>query len=271
MKSTIGLNTLVFLVALVPSIALANPLVTEAWQDILDLEFDGAKVVYDESVGLSLPAQVDEAYSVPMVIDMRNADFEVAEIALFVENNPFPQVARIYPAQPIHAIGFNIRLDQTTPVRVAAMDQDGVWHVTHREVLVNLPGGCQVAPPRSYLSIGEVAMRQFVRPDGVSRLKLKIGHPMHTGLATNQSTGEVIPAHYIDQMTIGGHEGDLATMTLWASVAADPAFVFDLPEKQRSIRVNADDTNGDAFATEARPTTVPRGFRADEVPSRNAM
>lgn len=260
------LKSLVFLVALAPSVALANPLVTEAWQDILDLEFEGAQVVYDDSVGLLLPDQVDEAFSVPLVVDMRKAGYEVAEIALFVENNPFPQVARIYPAQPIHAIGFNIRLEETTPVRVAAMDREGVWHVAHREVHVSSPGGCQAAPPRSYLSTGEVTMRQFVRPDGHSRLKLKIGHPMHTGLATSEATGEVIPAHYIDQMTVGGHQGDLATMVLWASVASDPAFVFDLPEKQKSISVNAGDTNGEDFATEAQPTTVPRGFKANEAP-----
>lgn len=260
-----------FLVALAPSVALANPLATEAWQDILDLEFDGAEVVYNDSVSLVLPDRVEEAFSVPVVIDLRNAPFEVAEVALFVENNPFPQVARIYPQQEIYAIGFNIRLEQTTPVRVAAMDQDGTWHVAHREVVVGTPGGCQAAPPRSYLSTGEVTMRQFVRPDGLSRLKLKIGHPMHTGLAENPATGDVIPAHYIDQMSVGGHEGDLATMTLWASVASDPAFVFDLPEKQRTIRVNAADTNGEDFAVDAQPTTIPRGYKPGEKPRSETM
>ena len=262
---------LAFLVAFAPSVALANPLVTEAWQDILDLELEGAEVVYDDSVALVLPDRVEEAFSVPLVMDFRDAPFEVAEVAVFVENNPFPQVARIYPQQEIYAIGFNIRLEETTPVRVAAMDPDGMWHVAHREVVVGTPGGCQAAPPRSYLSTGEVTMRQFVRPDGLSRLKLKIGHPMHTGLVENPATGDIIPAHYIDRMTVGGHEGDLATMTLWASVASDPAFVFDLPKKQRSIRVNAADTNGDDFAVDARPTTIPRGYKPGEEPRREAM
>ena len=265
------LKLLAFVVALAPSLALANPLTTEAWQDILDLEFGDAEVVYDDSVTVVLPERVEEAFSVPMVIDFRDAPYELAEVALFVENNPFPQVARIYPSQPINAIGLNIRLEQTTPVRVAAMDQNGVWHVAHREVAVGTPGGCQAAPPRSYLSTGEVTMRQFVRPDGESRLKLKIGHPMHTGLAVNEATGDAIPAHYIDRMTVGGDQGDVATMLLWASVSSDPAFVFDLPEKLRSVRVNAADTNGDDFAVDARPTTIPRGYKPGEKPRSEAM
>ncbi|MDP6952738.1 MAG: quinoprotein dehydrogenase-associated SoxYZ-like carrier [Alphaproteobacteria bacterium] len=265
------LKSAAFALALAPAIALADPLGTEAWQDILDLEFDGAEVVYDDSVSLVVPESVEEAFSVPVVLDFRTAPYAVAEIALFVENNPFPQVARIFPQQPVNAIGFNIRLEQSTPIRLAAMDPDGVWHVVHQQVHVGTPGGCQAAPPRSYLALGEIKMRQFVRPDGNSRLKLKIGHPMHTGLVVNEATGEVVPAHYIDQMSVGNESGAVANMQLWASVASDPDFMFDLPEKLQSVRVSAADTEGDDFAVDAKPTTIPRGYEPGERPRHNAM
>jgi sulfur-oxidizing protein SoxY len=265
------LRTLTFALVLAPAVALADPLGTEAWQDILELEFAGADVVYDDSVSLVIPDRVEEAFSVPVVLDFRDTPYDVAEVALFVENNPFPQVARIFPQQPINAIGFNIRLEQSTPVRLAAMDPDGVWHVVHSEVHVGTPGGCQAAPPRSYMALGEITMRQFVRPDGNSRLKLKIGHPMHTGLVINEATGNVVPAHYIDRMSVGGHSGEVAKMLLWASIAADPAFMFDLPQKLQTVRVSAADTEGDDFAIAAQPTTIPRGYQPGERPSHNSM
>lgn len=85
---------------------------------------------------------VEEAFSVPVVMNFADTPFDIAEVALIAENNPFPMVARIYPQRPVTAIGFNIRLEMSTPVRAAVMDGDGVWHVVSEEVLVMTPGGC---------------------------------------------------------------------------------------------------------------------------------
>ncbi|MDP6953647.1 MAG: quinoprotein dehydrogenase-associated SoxYZ-like carrier [Alphaproteobacteria bacterium] len=251
--------TVTLLLAIAPAAAQAaasaDPLGTETWQDILDLEFDGAEVVYDESFHLMVPETVEEAFSVPVLMNFVEAPFEVAEIALFAENNPFPQVVRIYPHRPLDAVGFNIRLERSTPLRAAAMDPDGVWHIVHREVFVGTPGGCSAGAgggsggPR----IGDISMRQFVRTDGESRLKVRIAHPMDTGLATNEFTGEAIPAYYIDQVIISDDKGSLARMLLWASIAANPTILLDLPETQQSVHISASDTDGDAFEIDAIP------------------
>ena len=123
----------------------ADPIGSAVWQDILDVEFDGATVVYDDSMHLVVPERVEEAFSVPVVMNFVETDYEVVEIALFAEHNPFPTIARIFPNRPINAVGFNIRLEESTPVRVAAMDSDGVWHIVTREVHVASPGGCSGA------------------------------------------------------------------------------------------------------------------------------
>ena len=119
-----------------------DPLESEFWQDVLDLEFDGATVVYDDSLYLVVPERVEEAFSVPVVLNFSDTPFDIAEVALIAENNPFPMIARIYPHRPINAIGFNIRLEMSTPVRAAVMDPDGVWHVVSEEIQVMTPGGC---------------------------------------------------------------------------------------------------------------------------------
>ena len=234
----------------------ADPLATAVWQDILDIEFDGASVVYDDSLHLVVPDRVEEAFSVPVVMNFVETPYEVTEIALFAENNPFPTVARIFPQRPLNAVGFNIRLEQSTPVRVAAMDRDGVWHIVSREVHVASPGGCSgVGGGGGALGLGEIATRQFVRPDGDSRLKVKIGHPMHTGLVLDPF-GDAIPEYYIEQVSVSDDRGQLANMQLTASVAADPVFMFELPDTQQSVRINATDTEGDIFEFEDRPSSM---------------
>lgn len=243
--------------------AAAEAPATEAWRDVLDLEFAGAEVVYDDSIHLVAPERVEEAFSVPVVIGFAETPYSVREVALFAENNPFPQVMRAVPNAPLHAIGLDIRLERSTPVRAAVRDEAGVWHVASREVRVANPGGCS-AGGGGGMPVGEIAMRQFVRPNGVSRLKLRIGHPMHTGLAVDAATDEVVPAHYIDRVAVGGAAGALVELRLWASVSADPTLMFDLPEAQASVRVEAADTEAGIFDLAARPPTIRRGYRWED-------
>ncbi len=232
-----------------------DPLASETWADIVDLEFDGAPMVYDDSFYLVLPDRVEEAFSVPVMIGFADTPYEVVEIALFVENNPFTNVARIAPLRPMGGVGFNLRLERSTPVRAAARDSDGVWHVVHRVVEVANPGGCSAAGGGLGVAVGEIDMRQFVRTEGDSRLKFRIGHPMHTGLATGPD-GNAVPAWHIERMTLAGDRGPLAELTLWASVAADPVFYFDLPESQQSVRISATDTAGEVFEIAGRPARM---------------
>ncbi len=234
----------------------SDPLNSEMWRGILEMEFEGADVVYDESIYLVVPDQVEEAFSVPVVMNFADTPYEVAEIALFAENNPFPTVARIYPQRPFKAVGFDIRLEESTPVRAAIMDADGLWHIVHKQVQVMTPGGCS-APDGAGggAGRGEIAMRQFVRADGDSRLKVKIGHPMHTGLVLD-AAGDVIPAQYIERLSVSDEFGGLASMVLWASVAADPVFMFDIPETQQSVRISAEDTDGMSFILDGTPAKM---------------
>ncbi len=233
-----------------------DPLSSAIWQDILDVEFDGAPVVYDDSMHLVVPDRVEEAFSVPVVMNFVETPYQVTEIALFAENNPFPTIARIYPQRPLNAVGFNIRLEQSTAVRVAAMDNEGVWHIVSREVEVASPGGCSGAGGGGgALALGEIATKQFARADGDSRLKVRIGHPMHTGLVLDPY-GDAIPEYYIDRFSVSDDLGDLASMQLTASVAADPVFMFELPDTQQSVRINAVDTEGDVFEFEDRPSAM---------------
>ena len=234
----------------------ADPLGSVGWQDILDIEFDGAPVVYDDSMHLVVPERVEEAFSVPVVMNFVETPYEVTEIALFAENNPFPTIARIFPRRPLNAVGFNIRLEQSTPVRVAAMDSDGVWHIVSREVNVASPGGCS-APggANGALALGEIATKQFARADGDSRLKVRIGHPMHTGLVLDPY-GDAIPEYFINQFSVSDELGELASMQLTASIAADPVFMFELPDTQQSVRINAMDTEGDVFEFDDNPSAM---------------
>jgi sulfur-oxidizing protein SoxY len=224
-----------------------DPLDSEIWEGLKDAYLGDGAVVYDQAVKLTMPRVVWEPFSVPVVINLSEDLGEVSEVVLFAENNPIQAAAQIFPHRAMRAIGMDIRLERSTPVRAAALDGDGVWHVANVEVVVMSPGGC--SKPGDVVAdsdLGAIAMKQFDREDGASRLKVKINHPMHTGFAADED-GEPIAAYYIDHVTVEDEAGPLADLTTWAALAADPSFFFDLAEARQSVRVTASDSKGLAF------------------------
>ena len=92
-------------------------------------------------------------------------------------------------------IGFRIKVQQSTPVRAAALTADGIWHLGGH-LLEAAGGGCALPSVGSgdddwSSRLGEVSGRLWNRQDG-SRLRFRTMHPMDTGLVPG------IPAFYIE-------------------------------------------------------------------------
>ena len=223
-----------------------DPLGSEAWADIVETELAGGPVVYGGGLHLTMPDTVEDPFSVPVTIKLTRSFGKVAEIALFAENNPIRTAARIVPHRFVQAVGFNIRLEGSGPVRAAAMDSDGVWHVVHKRVSVLTPGGCSAPDPGAQSALGEIAVRRFDRAGGASRLKLRINHPMDTGLAA-AANGEITPAYYIERIELADENGAIATLATRAALSRDPVFLFDLADGRREVRVTAEDSAGLRF------------------------
>ena len=232
-----------------------DPLGSPIWAGLVETELGGGPVVYGGGLHLAMPDTVDDPFSVPVMIKLTRGFGKVAELVLFAENNPIQTAVRIVPHRFIQAVGFDIRLEGSGPVRAAAMDAEGVWHVVHKRVSVLTPGGCSAPGGATAGNIGEIAVRQFDRAGGASRVKLRINHPMDTGLVVADN-GDAVPAYYIERVELADESGAIATLATRAALASDPVFLFDLPEGRREVRVSAEDSAGLRFETAfAEPAT----------------
>lgn len=230
--------------------ASADPLGSAIWPDIVEAHLGAGEVVYDDAVKVTMPRVIWEPWSVPVQIKFAEELGPVNEIFLFAENNPIQTAVQILPQRAVRAVGMNIRLERTTPVRAAARGADGVWHVANVEVTVIGAGGCST--PNVGVAEGEVgvvATRQFDQDDGGSRVKVMITHPMDTGFVED-TNGNAIPAYYIDSITVADERGPIAELVTYAALASDPAFTFDMPDRRQSVRVTARDTLGLAFESD---------------------
>lgn len=225
-----------------------DPLGSVVWETLAATVFGDAPVVFDERVTVLAPADVENALAMPLAVDA-SALPDVREMVLLADLNPFPVVLRYEPLAAAPVIATRIKIQQATAVRGAARTADGVWHVNGR--LVDAAGGGCAAPPDSYAAadwshhLGEVQGRLWPDRGGAARLKLRIRHPMDTGLSAG------IPAFFIETLTVTAEDGrPLARIHPLEPVSEDPVFTLEprLPPGTRALRLTGRDNNGGEIA-----------------------
>ena len=239
----------------------ADPLASSGWADMRKMFFGKARVVFDERVKVVAPLTAENALNVPIGVDA-SAISGVKQVLVFVDSNPINEVLRFFPERGQAKLGFRVKLQQSTPVRAAALTADGVWHVGG--VWVNTAGGGCTAPsfgsssPEWQRRLNEVSGRVWSRDAAVGggnsseqlRLRLRIIHPMDTGLVAG------IPAFFIENLVFADEQGRvLMRIKALEPVSENPVFTIDLPPGLAAgrVKVTGRDNNGNSIETWIEP------------------
>ena len=223
--------------------------IKEAVSDVLDDYEITGNVIVDGNIRLMMQDKVENAHEVSLVVNLPHYLHDMKEFVLIVDNNPIQQVMRIEPHRRIEKIGTNIRMETTSPVRVAELDSSNVWRVVSKKVFVLTPGGCSAPSGSEALNmndIGRMLVNLYERRVGAMRIKTKVLHPMDTGLVLDND-GNVIPEYYIDRMEFSDDGGLIAVIETYAALSANPMIMLDLPEKGQNVRINMSDSRGNIF------------------------
>ncbi|MEJ2455592.1 MAG: quinoprotein dehydrogenase-associated SoxYZ-like carrier [Candidatus Thiodiazotropha sp.] len=223
---------------------LVDPLDSVMWNEMHQRLLDGAPVVFDERVHVQVPHAAEDSMNLPLWVDA-SALGRVRRLMLFAELNPIPKVLEMEPLRAAPRIGVRIKVQQATPVRAAALTEDGVWHVGG--ALVDAAGGGCTAPSLGSGSadwaerLGEVNARLWRRQD-YSRLRARVIHPMDTGLVAG------IPAFYLETLEVrDAADTPITRLALYEPVAENPVLTLDLPVVNR-ISLQGRDNNGNPVA-----------------------
>ncbi len=210
------------------------------WREMHQRLLDSAPVVFDERVRVEMPGEAEDSMNLPLWVDA-SALGRVERLLVFAELNPIPKVLEMEPRRAAPRLGVRIKVQQSTPVRAAALTPDGVWHVGG--ALVDAAGGgCTAASLGSGSAdwaerLGEVSARLWRRDDH-SRLRVRVIHPMDTGLVAG------IPAFYLEWLELRDAEGELLTrIALYEPIAENPLLSFDLPQLEQ-LSLQGRDNNG---------------------------
>ena len=228
-----------------------DPFQSHQWLDLKREFFGNAPVRFDTRVQVRGPAFAEDPMNVPITVATPGLE-QVEQITVLVDRNPIRKVLEYFPVQAAPTVSFRFKLEQASPVRAAVKTRDGVWHVGGAWV-DSAGGGCTVAGATRQdgswsASLGQVSGKLFqslaapATPAGFAgtRLRVRVMHPMDTGLANG------IPAFYINRLTVRDASGtELLRINTFEPVSENPVFSFDFAQRPVGVlRLVGTDNNG---------------------------
>jgi sulfur-oxidizing protein SoxY len=228
----------------------ADPLRSPVWAGMRQRMLGMGEMVFDTRVQVAMPANAEDPLAVPVEVRFDGID-DVQQVRVFADLNPIPKILDYHPGPAGGALAFRFKVEQSTPVRAAVRTRDGVWHVGGAWLSAT-GGGCTMPSlasgnPAWQERLGEVSARLWPRPGGASRLKLRVVHPMDTGLAGG------IPVFHVEALALRDGAGrELARVELFEPVAENPLLSLDL-QHQGLVRIEGRDTQGNRIAAEVAP------------------
>lgn len=231
-----------------------DPLGSMQYPSLRDETVGKAAVAFSEAVQVRGPAYADDALNVPLMVDARGLASQgggVARIRVAVDRNPVRQVLDFEPLRALPMLAFRIRMEQASPVRAFVQTRDGRWHVGSTWVQA-AGGGCTVpgatrADGSWSKTLGQVQARFFSNVlEGSRRLRLRVMHPMDTGLVAG------IPAFYLEELQLVDGSGQAWwKLGLREPVSENPLITFELPPQPvPGLRLVGRDNNGNRIDAE---------------------
>jgi len=231
-----------------------DPFQSFQWPE-LKKEYLGAKarVQFDARVSVQGPAFAEDPMNVPITVSAALPG--VRRLVVLVDRNPIRKVLELQPLAALPAVSFRFKLEQASPVRALAQTADGVWHAGGT-LVDSSGGGCTVAGGTRNdgswsQTLGQVSGRLFAGGtggapgsssvgDSAARLRVRIMHPMDTGLVGG------IPAFYVTRLAVrDGQNRELLRIHTFEPVSENPVFSFDFAKPPPGpLRIVGVDNNG---------------------------
>ncbi|WP_300648186.1 quinoprotein dehydrogenase-associated SoxYZ-like carrier [Hydrogenophaga sp.] len=231
-----------------------DPLGSMQWPGLRKQYLGDAPMRFTKDVLVSGPAFADDAMNVPLLVDARalsGTGGGVARIQVVVDRNPVREVLEFEPLKALPMLAFRIRMEQASPVRALVQTRDGAWHVGSTWVQA-AGGGCTVpgatrADGSWSRTLNQVQARFFNNVlEGSRRLRVRVMHPMDTGLVAG------VPAFYIEQLQlVDGAGAPWWRLALHEPVSENPLITLELPPQNGGgFRLLGRDNNGNRIDAE---------------------
>jgi sulfur-oxidizing protein SoxY len=184
-----------------------------------------SRAVQSKDIVIDAPDAAENGAFVPVQITSRIPGTQ--SIAVFVDRNPWPHIARFEFAQyTLPFVALRLRVAETSPVRVVVRARES-YYIATKDVSV-VAGGCGGAgagEPGAVPTKAEPIKIRARLEGGVADLRALVTHPMENGLRTDP-TGKSIAEHFIQNLDIRLNGKTQLEAQIGRSVSTNPLFAF---------------------------------------------
>ncbi|CAA6823775.1 MAG: FIG00956261: hypothetical protein [uncultured Thiotrichaceae bacterium] len=226
---------------------MVDPLNSPQWGVMHKRFLNSEPVVFDDKVKVYAPEFAEDSMNVPISFEAIELK-DIKEVVVMADLNPIPLVLRYFPNELTPYLAFRIKLQQGSPVRAAVKTSDNIWHVGG--TWVDAAGGGCTLPSIGTSSgdwsstLGKVSANIWPRKNSSNRLRIRVMHPMDTGLAPG------IPKFHIEKMTLSDKEGNkLARLEVYEPISENPMLSLGV-DKHEYLKINGRDNNGNIVDAE---------------------
>ena len=233
-----------------------DPMGSMQWPMLLRKHIGSEPWGFSNEVTVKGPDYAEDAMNVPVFLDARalaRSAGPIERIVVVADRNPIQHILDFEPLASWPVLAFRFRMEQGSPVRALCRTRDGRWHVG--QTWVNAAGGGCTVPGLTRAdgswsrTLGQVQAKVFRNVlEGGTRLRLRVMHPMDTGLVAG------IPSFHLETLALhDAQDQALWRLALHEPISENPLLTFELGETARGPwQLKGRDNNGNRIDTQVR-------------------
>lgn len=182
------------------------------------------KETVSKEIEITAPSHAENGAIVQVAVRSYIPDSEA--IAIFVDKNPTALIGNyLFSQGALPWMVTRIKMAETADIKVVVKSK-GRYFTASKKVTV-LENGCggSGSVNKQFKSSMKVRAKLLTEDKGVVQVKAIITHPMHTGRGKDDA-GELIPAHFIQVITIKHNQHPAVDMQLGTGISKNPYLTF---------------------------------------------
>lgn len=192
--------------------------------------------IESNDIEIKAPSRAENGAIVQVEINSRIPNTEA--IALLVDKNPTALIGNyMFNHGALPTMVTRIKMAETSDIKVIV--KSGNQYYTAKQPVIVLENGCGGSSSINEKFVSNMKIRAKLSADApdVAQVKAIITHPMHTGQGKDLD-GTLIPAHFIQTITILHNEKPAIEMQLGTGIAKNPYLTFYLTDAKLDDKVH---------------------------------
>lgn len=192
--------------------------------------------IESEDIEIVAPSHAENGAIVQVSVHSHIANTEA--IAIFVDKNPTALIGNyLFHQTAVPWMVTRIKMAETSEIKVIV--KSGNQYFTAMQQVKVLENGCGGTSSNHEPFKSSMKIRAKLTDKNMTQIKAIITHPMHTGYGKDDS-GELIPAHFIQLVTIKHNQQPVIEMQLGTGISKNPYLTFHLNKAKLGDKITVE-------------------------------